>query len=315
MAKGTQKPSPKSSETRAASVAAWQASRTPEQRSESARKAAETRAANRAAGRRTATSPDARRFVFTRTDGTKVRVSATEKARRDKLQAAALARKGLVRVETTRGPRFLPPAEAEKRRAAVERGRARVGAAGGEPVPGPSFEQVQSPPFARPVRWVSSLTYIRGADVGDLRSWLEDLLDAAEEDARLDGADPYATPWYVAGGMESESGATSVFAVILIGSRGDRGNQIMKAAVAALAQAAPGESLDGRYGEAARGKSQGRASEPLNAEARAAVQAAREKFSGPREDVRIETEITPVYPGDPAVPTTDENREDEEVPF
>lgn len=316
MAKGTQKAPAKSSATRSASVSAWQSARTPEARSESARKAAATRAVNRAAGSTAATPSDARRYVFTRTDGTKVRVSAAEKARREKLQAAALARKGLVRVETTRGPRFLPPAEAAKRKAAVERGRVRASLtraeSGLEP---PTAPAAQEPPPAGPVRWQSSLTYIRGTDIGDLRAWLEDLLDAAEEDAKLDGVDPYATPWYVSGGMESESGLSSVFAVVADGTRGQRGSQVMKAAVTALADAAPGEGIDPRYADSARGRSQGRAAYPLDDAARAAAAAARAKFAGPKEEVRIETQITPVYPGDPAVPTTSSGDDDDEVPF
>lgn len=311
MAKKTQRSTAKSSETRAASVAAWQASRTPEERAASARKAAETRAANRMERQTTPDKRDARRYVFTRSDGTKVRVTAAEKQRRTKLQAAALERRGLVRVDTSRGPRYLPPDEAERRAAAVQRGRAQA-ARRKEPTT-PDVETLDQE--APPIRWVSELTYIRGTDVGDLRSWLEDLLDAAEEDARLEGADPYAGPWYVSGGLESESGASSVFAVVVEGSRGERGGQIMKAAVAALAQAAPGESLDGRYGEAARGRSQGRAASPLDDEARAAVAAARARFSGPREDVRIETQIVPVYPGDPPIPTTSNGNDDDEVPF
>lgn len=317
MAKKTQKNTAKSSETRAASVAAWQASRTPEERVASARKAAETRAANRAAAPTREKAADARRYVFTRTDGTKVRVTGAEKARREKLQAAALERRGFVRVETSRGPRYLPPDEARRRQAAVERGReqARRRARIAEP-PDVAPRPIDEPPAREiePIRWVSDLTYIRGDGVGDMRAWLEDLLDAIEEDAALDGADPYATPWRVAGELEgiSASGAgASAFAVVVEGSRGERGNQIMKAAVAALARAAPAEGIDPKYTESARGRSRGRPAAPLDEEARAAAAAARAKFSGPREDVRIETRTVPVYPSDPILPTSAPEDDDE----
>lgn len=324
MAKKTQKTTPKSSETRAASVAAWQASRTPEERAASARKAAETRAANRMERAAPVDKGDARRFVFTRADGTKVRVTRAEKQRRERLQAAAFERRGLVRVETSRGSRYLPPDEAKRRAAAVELGRAQAARRKG-PTQTPRVETNEreaprTPPPESPTqtRWVSELTYLRGDGIGDLRSWLEDLLDAAEEDAALDGADPYSTPWRVVGGMESASGVgsgSSSFAVLASGTRGERGNQIMKAAVAALAQAAPAEGIDPKYTEAARGRSRGRAAVPLDDEAKAAAAAARAKFAGPREDVRIETQVVPVYPDDPAMPTTDAGDDGEDFDF
>lgn len=66
------------------------------------------------------------RFVFTRLDGTKVRVPThKEKTRREKLQAAAARRQGLVPFETRRGTRWLPPAEVARREKLRDFGRGR----------------------------------------------------------------------------------------------------------------------------------------------------------------------------------------------
>jgi hypothetical protein len=315
MAKKAQKSKPKSSETRAASIAAFQAARTPEERSESARKAAATRAANRAAGAPTAKAgPGPARFVFTRLDGTKVRgLTRTEKERREKLQAASAARAGLVRVETTRGVRYLPPEQAARRVAAAERARAQAVRRRGPP------PQPQPPPTALPEPWNALVTYIRGGRAaGTFETFATDVTDAAEEEAALAGRDPYGEPWFLVISAETEAGAAVYTATIDGQTRQDRIRQIRGAAITAYKRADPAEYAQDYTPQTRRGAAP---SKPADKEAQRIQEETRRKFEAdsdaaePTREVRIEAQVASIEAREEYVSEGWEIDDFEDAPF
>jgi hypothetical protein len=311
MTKKPQKSRPKSSETRAASVAAFQAARTPEARSESARKAAATRAANRAAGTPTAkTGPGPARFVFTRLDGTKVRgLTRAEKERREKLQAASAARAGLIRVETTRGVRYLPPDQAARRVAAAERARAQAARRRAPPPPPPQ----------PPEPWNALVTYIRGGRAaGTFETFATDVVDAAEEEAALAGRDPYGEPWFLVISAETEAGAAVYTATIDGPTRQDRVRQVRGAAITAYKRADPAEYAQDYTPQTRRGAAP---SKPVDKEAQRIQEETRRKFetdsdaAEPTREVRIEAQISSIEARESYLSEGGQVDDFEDVPF
>ena len=317
MAKKPQKSKPKSSETRAASVRAFQAARTPEARSESTRKAAATRAANRAAGAPAAKAgPGPARFTFTRLDGTKVRgLTRAEKERREKLQAASAARAGLVRVETTRGVRYLAPDQAARRIAAAERARAQARRRRA-PLPPPPLSP---PPPPLPERWDAFVTYIRGGRAaGTFETFATDVADAAEEEAGLAGRAPYEEPWFLVLAAETEAGAAVYTATIDGPTRQDRIQQIRGGAITVYKRADPAEYAAEYTPQTRRGAAPSR---PADEEARKIQEETRRKFqedsdsAEPEREVRIEARVSSIEAREEYVSEGGQVDDFEDAPF
>lgn len=248
--------------------------------------------------------------MFTRLDGTKVRgLTRAEKERREKLQAASAARAGLIRVETTRGVRYLPPDQAARRVAAAERARAQAARRRAPPPPPPQ----------PPEPWNALVTYIRGGRAaGTFETFATDVVDAAEEEAALAGRDPYGEPWFLVISAETEAGAAVYTATIDGPTRQDRVRQVRGAAITAYKRADPAEYAQDYTPQTRRGAAP---SKPVDKEAQRIQEETRRKFetdsdaAEPTREVRIEAQISSIEARESYLSEGGQVDDFEDVPF
>ncbi len=259
MAKSEGKTRPKSSATRSESIRAWQASRTPEERSASAKKAAQVRESNRAK----AAPGDAAPKKATPAQPERSGVASDAAKRRSEASKRGWAKR---RVEGTKRERLAREMAAAAARTQVD--------------------------------WRSEMDYIREPPGGTFAQWGADWADAAEADAAAAGAEPMAGPWRVQGSVEGERKGAGTFDVVLAGTKHERIVELI-AAVVAAAESGGVSGVDPTPKTAGKGRGgRGKASKPANADAEKARAEAVEKYSAAgdkdaAQSIRISTLTAP----------------------
>ena len=274
MAEAAQKKRPKSSATRAASVAAARAKETPEERREKARKAALAR------------SPEERR----------------EQARKAGQAKSEAARKGWETRRAENPEKYGPP---QKKKTAAQKKKARSEAAK-KGWATRREKEARRLEIAQKLReaaaraaadWSSELAFVVRPRAGGIGSWVAEVIDVAKADAEAAGANPLARPWRIVAGLQGAQDGAGVVDVTVNGTLAQRAAQLG----AAVAQGAKDAGIFDRTGspekKGARAGGGGRGAVALDAAAEREREAAVARFSeglSAAQSMQVTSMVAPV---------------------